>query len=253
MAALRDPETGCAWDLKQDFRSIAPYTIEEAYEVADAAERGDMPHLCEELGDLLLQVVFFAQMASEQNLFHFEDVVHAITSKLVRRHPHIFSDRKADTPEQVKAIWDEIKASERSAPKTLLGDVAHNAPGLERAVKLQQQASTVGFDWNDPHAVIKKLREELDEYEVELKNNHKQREQDELGDILFALANLARHRKIDPEQAIRDANTKFTRRFSLIEKQAKDADRTLDALSLDEMQAMWDAIKAEEAAANLKS
>ncbi len=248
MAALRAPDIGCAWDLKQDFRSIAPYTIEEAYEVADAAEREDMPHLCDELGDLLLQVVFFAQMAKEKELFDFEDVVLSITSKLIRRHPHIFSDRKANTPEEVKAIWDEIKASERTTKsETLLGGVAFNTPGLERAVKLQQQASTVGFDWNDPHAVIAKLREELDEYEVELNNNHKKREQDELGDILFALANLARHRKINPEQAIRDANEKFTRRFSIIEQQFKDKGQNITDASLADMQSLWDAIKIQEA------
>jgi len=246
MAALRDPESGCPWDLKQDLSSIAPYTIEEAYEVADAAERGDMEDLCEELGDLLLQVAFFAQMASEDKTFDFGDVVLSITSKLIRRHPHIFGDMKAASPEEVKKIWDRIKAGEKTKSASMLADVHVNMPALSRAVKLQQKAGTVGFDWNDPKAVLAKIREELDEFEVELAKNDKAAETEEFGDMLFALANLARHRKIDPEQSLRNANAKFTRRFNSIESALKAQGRTPEAATLDEMEALWQKAKLGE-------
>lgn len=241
MARLRDPHNGCAWDLKQDFRSIAPYTIEEAYEVAEAAERGSLDDLCDELGDLLLQVVFHAQMASEKEAFAFEDVVHALTAKLIRRHPHIFGDKEALTPEEVKGLWDQVKAEENKDRITagLLHDVPLAIPSLTRAMKLQEKAGTVGFDWNDPYAVLAKLREELDEFEQELGQDDKARETEELGDILFAAANLARHRKIDPEQALRGACQKFTKRFAYIEEKLHASRRDLGSASLDEMEALW--------------
>src|SRR5215213_5886348 len=219
MARLRDPENGCAWDLKQDFASIAPYTIEEAYEVADVAERGAVEDLCDELGDLLLQVVFHAQMAREKNAFAFEDVVQSITAKLIRRHPHIFGDKKAYTAEEVKTLWEQVKAEEKKGrPNHFLHDVPLALPSLQRAVKLQEKASTVGFDWNDPKAVLAKLREEIDEIEAELDAGaHPDRLQDELGDLMFAAVNLARHLKADPDQALRRGNQKFARRFAAIE------------------------------------
>lgn len=246
MAALRDPGTGCPWDLKQSFSTITSYTIEEAYEVADAAERGDMKALRDELGDLLLQVVFYAQMAKEKNEFDFSKVVESISSKLIRRHPHIFAGGSADTADKVKTVWEEIKRAEKDEKENLLDDIPLAMPALHRAIKLQEKASTVDFDWNDPHAVLAKIREELDEFEEELPGGNKAREKDELGDILFALVNLARHRKIDPEQALRDANAKFSRRFSTIEKNLKDRGRKLETATLAEMEALWAKAKAEE-------
>lgn len=247
-AALRDPESGCPWDLKQTYASIAPYTLEEAHEVAEAAERGDLEHLREELGDLLLQVVFFAQMAAEEKHFDFGDVVTGITSKLIRRHPHIFGDKTATSPDDVKKIWDQVKASEKPASAALLQDVPLNLPALSRALKLQQKAGTVGFDWNDPKAVLAKIREELDEFEVELTQGDRMTEKDELGDLLFAISNLARHRKIDPEQALRDANAKFTRRFGVIRSELKAQGRVLEKTSLSEMEALWQKAKTAETA-----
>lgn len=249
MAALRDPQSGCPWDLKQGMSTIAPYTLEEAYEVADAAERGDMDALCEELGDLLLQVVFFAQMAKEDKKFDFGDVVLSITSKLIRRHPHVFGDKTAATTDEVKKIWDQVKNQEKPGGGTLLADIPLGLPALARAQKLQQKAGSVGFDWNDPKAVLAKIREELDEFEVELKKNDKEAEKDELGDLLFALVNLARHRKIDPEQALRGANAKFERRFNGIEAALRAQGRTPEGASLDEMESLWQKTKLAETAA----
>jgi ATP diphosphatase len=249
MAALRNPKSGCPWDLKQDITTIAPYTLEEAHEVADAAERHDMHALCEELGDLLLQVVFFAQIAKEDKKFDFGDVVLSITSKLIRRHPHIFGDKTAATADDVKKIWDQVKEQEKPGGETLLAGVPVGLPALARAVKLQQRAGSVGFDWNDPKAVLAKIREELDEFEVELKKGNKAEEKEELGDILFALANLARHRKIDPEQALRAANAKFVRRFNSIEAELKAQGRTPVSATLDEMELLWQKTKLAEAAA----
>lgn len=247
MAALRDPDNGCPWDLKQSLSTIAPYTIEEAYEVADAVERGDMQDLCDELGDLLLQVVFFAQMTKEAGDFDFGDVVRSITSKLIRRHPHMFGERTAATAEEVRAIWDEVKSQEKEeTQESLLDDIPLALPALQRAVKLQQKAGTVGFDWNNPRSVLTKLREEIDEFERELDGGNKQREAEELGDILFALANLARHRKIDPEQALRGASQKFVRRFAFIENELKKDGRTALQASLDEMETLWNKVKMQE-------
>jgi ATP diphosphatase len=253
MTRLRTPVTGCPWDLEQDFASIAPYTIEEAYEVADAIERGDLEDLKDELGDLLLQVVFHARMAEEAGAFDFGDVVHAITAKMIRRHPHVFGDLDADDAVAVKERWEAIKieekaerASRRSANGAseaeggLLKDVAIALPALTRAVKLQKRAGTVGFDWNDPHAVIAKIREELDEFESELGGVHAHdRLEDELGDILFAVANLARHMAVEPETALRSSNEKFRRRFRHIESELERRGRDIAEASLDEMEALW--------------
>lgn len=264
MAALRDPATGCPWDIAQTFATIAPYTIEEAYEVADAIERGDMPDFRDELGDLLLQVVFHARMAEEAGAFAFGDVVEAITAKMIRRHPHVFGDAEARARGISDAIWDAVKADERAAKtaaKTaastaagderagLLTDVPVALPGLARAVKLQRRAGTVGFDWNDPRAVIAKLREELDEVEAELgapDAARQDRQEDEVGDLLFAAANLARHLKVDPDAALRRANRKFERRFGHIERRLAEAGRAPAEASLDEMEALWQEAKAEE-------
>lgn len=257
MAELRTPVTGCPWDLEQDFSTIAPYTIEEAYEVADAIERGDLDDLKDELGDLLLQVVFHAQMAAEAGRFDFGDVVEAITAKMIRRHPHVFGDVDASDASAVKRRWDDIKAqekAERIARRAsddgggLLRDVPAALPALTRAVKLQKRAGTVGFDWNDPHAVIAKIREELVELESELDNGAHERLEDELGDILFAVANLARHMSVDPESALRLSNAKFLRRFRHIETELERAGRHLKDASLEEMEALWSEAKRLETA-----
>jgi ATP diphosphatase len=263
MTRLRAPEIGCPWDLKQDFRSIAPYTIEEAYEVADAIERGDFEDLRDELGDLLLQVVFHAQMASEENRFAFPDVVEAITTKLIRRHPHIFGDLDLSNAAAVKERWDEIKAEEKAERATrrganggveekagLLSDVPVALPALARAEKLQKAAGKVGFDWNDPHAVIGKIREEIAEIETELKQAAPaaDRVEDEIGDLLFAVANLARHLKVEPETALMRANAKFIRRFRHIEAGLGAQGRALNDATLDEMEALWSEAKAAESA-----
>ncbi|QQO21833.1 nucleoside triphosphate pyrophosphohydrolase [Bradyrhizobium diazoefficiens] len=259
MAALRTPMTGCPWDLEQDFATIAPYTIEEAYEVVEAINRGDLDDLCEELGDLLLQVVFHAQMASEQNAFTFGDVVEAITRKMIRRHPHVFADKDGNlASSHVKEVWDRIKAEEKAeraarrppedAPsrKSLLSGVKAGQPALTRALELQRKASTVGFDWNDPRAVLQKIREEADEIEAALDRNERQELAEETGDLMFALVNLARHVDADPEAALRATNAKFERRFAYIERALEAQGRTLEQASLAEMDALWNAAKREE-------
>jgi ATP diphosphatase len=260
MARLRTPVTGCPWDIEQNFASIAPYTIEEAYEVADAIERGDFDDLKDELGDLLLQVVFHARMAEEDRRFAFGDVVEAITTKMIRRHPHVFGDANARDAGAVKERWDAIKAEEKAeragragngdlgSNGGLLADVPVALAALTRAVKLQKRAGTVGFDWNDPHAVVAKIREELDEFEHELADGREsERLEDELGDILFAVANLGRHLAIDPEAALRSSNAKFLRRFRHIETELTRRGRTLKDASLDEMEALWNAAKSLDA------
>src|SRR5258708_22998905 len=223
MAALRTPKTGCPWDLEQDFATIAPYTIEEAYEVADAIARHDLDDLRDELGDLLLQVVFHARMAQEQGAFDFADVVEAITAKLIRRHPHVFGVARDLTPEAVEGVWDRIKAEEKAArrahgvaePEGALASVPTALPALTRALKLQQKASKVGFDWNDPRAVLAKIREEADEIEAELDAGKKAAAGVEAGDLLFAVVNLARHLDGDPGATLRTTNPKFERPFCL--------------------------------------
>lgn len=258
MAALRTPVTGCAWDLEQNFSTIVPYTIEEAYEVADAIARADMGDLCEELGDLLLQVVFHARMAEEAGQFTFGDVVQAITSKMIRRHPHVFGDAGQLPPERIKALWGEIKAQEKAAraqrraaagmpvekPASILDGVPLPLPALTRAEKLQAKASSVGFDWNDPRAVLAKIREECDEFERELEAHDQAAAREEIGDLLFAVANLARHAKIDPEDALRGANAKFEKRFAYIEAQLAARGRTPAQSTLEEMDALWNEAKA---------
>ena len=258
MAALRTPDTGCPWDLAQDFATIAPYTIEEAYEVADAIARGDLDDLCDELGDLLLQVVFHARLAQERGAFDFGAVVEAITAKMIRRHPHVFADARGRDVAAVNVAWDEIKAQEkaqraqrrqaRGLPpepgqgRTLDG-VPAGAPALTRAVKLQDKAAKVGFDWPDVRPVLDKIREEIDEVEAEIVSGDRQAAAEEVGDLLFALANLARHLDVDPEAALRGTNQKFVRRFAHIEDRLAQAGRTPDGASLDEMEALWQEAK----------
>jgi ATP diphosphatase len=258
MAALRTPVTGCPWDLEQNFATIAPYTVEEAYEVVDAIARGDFEDLREELGDLLLQVVYHAQMAEEQQAFDFGDVVEAITRKMIRRHPHVFADKDGNIqPAGVKSAWERIKAEEKAeraarrpaeetAHTSLLSSVKAGQPALTRAMELQRKASTVGFDWNDPRAVLQKIREEADEIEAALDRNDKDELAAETGDLLFALVNLARHVEADPESALRTTNAKFERRFAYIERALDAQGRTLAQASLAEMDALWNAAKGEE-------
>ena len=253
MAALRQPGSGCPWDLQQDSASIAPYVIEEAYEVVDAIERGDMADLVDELGDLLLQVVFHAQMASEQAMFDFGDVVTAITAKMIRRHPHVFGDARDLSPAAVKQLWGSIKGQEKAArlgnvagAKTLLADIPTTLPGLTRAVKLQAKASTIGFDWNDPRQVLAKIREEADEIEAALDAGEPAAIQDEIGDLFFALANLARHIHVDPETCVRGANAKFERRFGFIEQELARRGDSLAGATLEAMEALWQQAKGFE-------
>jgi ATP diphosphatase len=258
MAALRTPVTGCPWDLEQNFASIAPYTIEEAYEVAEAIARGDLDDLRDELGDLLLQVVYHARMAEEQGAFTFADVVEAVTGKMIRRHPHVFADAEGRlAPSHVSELWDRIKAEEKAeraarrpveetAHKSLLAGVKAGQPALTRAMDLQREASSVGFDWNDPRAVLNKIREEADEIEAALDGNDAEELAEETGDLLFAVVNLARHVGADPETALRGTNAKFERRFAYIERTLAARGRTLGEASLDEMDALWDEAKAAE-------
>ena len=261
MAALRSPETGCPWDLAQNFSTIAPYTLEEAYEVADAIARGDLADLREELGDLLLQVVFHARMAQEQSAFDFGDVVAAITEKLVRRHPHVFGQESSSdykhTPQAVEGLWERIKAQEAqekagrkgtSADEGALAGVPVALPALTRALKLQAKASKVGFDWNDPRAVLRKIREEADEIEAELDRAERDDAATaaEVGDLLFAVVNLARHLRADPEAVLRQTNRKFERRFAAIERALAAQGKTPFEATLAEMEALWNEAKAEE-------
>jgi ATP diphosphatase len=259
MAALRTPGTGCPWDLEQNFASIAPYTIEEAYEVTDAIARGDLPDLCDELGDLLLQVVFHARMAEEHGAFTFADVVEAITRKMIRRHPHVFADENGViTPEHVKGNWERIKAEEKAEraarrpaeentpAKSLLSGVKAGQPALSRAMALQRKASSVGFDWNDPREVLRKIREEADEIEAALDHGDADELTDETGDLLFVLVNLARHVGVDPDLALRGTNAKFERRFGYVEQTLATQGRSLEQASLQEMDALWDEAKAKE-------
>ena len=259
MAALRTPETGCPWDLEQDFASIAPYTIEEAYEVADAIERGDMEGLAEELGDLLLQVVYHAQMAAEAGAFDFADVVDGIATKMVRRHPHVFGDLSVRNSVEMTGLWERIKAEEKAArgdgadgAKSVLEGVPMTLPSLTRAIKLQNRAAKVGFDWPGLGPVFDKAKEELDELEVEMQavaagGGDRDKVTEEYGDFLFVAANLARHLGIDPEAALRAANGKFVRRFSRVEELLARDGRSPEASDLAEMDRLWDQAKEEEA------
>ncbi len=246
MARLRSPEGGCPWDLEQNFQTIAPYTIEEAYEVADAIERGDMKGLKEELGDLLFQSVFHAQMAKEAGLFTFGDVAQAIADKMIRRHPHVVGDVDMRSADEQTAAWEVQKAEERKAKGKdgLLDDVPAGLPGMTRAVKLQKRAGRVGFDWPDARSVLDKIAEETEELKEALDEGEKDHIEEEFGDLLFVLANLSRHLDVDPESALRRANEKFTRRFKHIEKTFAERGDSLADASLDEMEAVWDEAKA---------
>jgi ATP diphosphatase len=256
MAALRTPKTGCPWDLQQDFASIAPYTIEEAYEVADAIARHDLADLRDELGDLLLQVVFHARIAQEQGAFDFADVVEAITTKLIRRHPHVFGEARGLSADAVKDLWEAIKAQEKgerrargsNEPTGTLAGIPAALPALTRALKLQQKTSAVGFDWNDPKAVLAKIREEADEIEAAIDAGQTKDAGAEAGDLLFAVVNLARHLDADPEGTLRQTNEKFTRRFAWIERALAARGKTPRDATLAEMDALWDAAKAAERA-----
>lgn len=254
MAKLRDPDGGCPWDLEQDFRTIAPYTIEEAYEVADAIERGDMADLKAELGDLLLQVVFHARMAEEAGEFDADRVADAIADKMIKRHPHVFGDDDIASAGAQTAAWEDQKAAERAARAerdgrrpSVLDDVAVGLPALTRALKLQKRAARVGFDWADAGLVIEKLREEIAELECELKVNSDQVDQkrvaDEVGDLLFTCVNIARQLGVDPETALRDGNAKFERRFRRLEDDAAETGSAPETMSLDALETAWQLAK----------
>jgi ATP diphosphatase len=260
MARLRDPQYGCPWDLKQNYATIVPHTIEEAYEVADAIERGDFDHLPGELGDLLFQVVYYSQLAREEGRFEFAQVVDGITTKLIRRHPHVFPDGDlygaVDVPKldeaAVKQRWEAIKAEERAehaaAPEqlSLLDDVPNALPSLSRAIKLQKRAAQVGFDWPEALPVVDKVREELDEVLEAMSENDPEAIQEEIGDLLFVVSNLARHLRVDPETALRAANGKFERRFRFIEQALREQGRAMQDCALEELDALWGEAKKLE-------
>ena len=254
MAALRTPETGCPWDLEQTFETIAPYTIEEAYEVADAIERGDLHDLRDELGDLLLQSVYHARLAEEQGAFSFGDVVEAVTAKMIRRHPHVFPGPDGKTVEAKSGFWERIKAEEKAEraargkiePTGALSGVPIGLPALTRALKLQDKAGRGGFDWNDPRAVLAKIREEADEIEAELDAGDNAKTAAEVGDLLFTVVNLARHLDADPERILRGTNQKFERRFASIEAALAARGKKPQDATLQEMDALWDEAKAAE-------
>ena len=260
MVRLRDPQYGCPWDLKQTYATIVPYTLEEAYEVADAIERADFEHLPGELGDLLFQVVYYSQLAQEEGRFEFAAVVDGITRKLIRRHPHVFVDGDLygapDAPRleeaAVKQRWEELKAEERAAKAavpeqlSLLDDVPQALPALSRAVKLQKRMAQVGFDWADALPVVDKVREELDEVLEAMSENDPQAISEEIGDLLFVVTNLARHLKVDPESALRAANAKVERRFRFIEQALREAQRPIENCTLDELDALWGEAKKQE-------
>ena len=263
MQRLRDPQTGCPWDLKQNYASIVPYTLEEAYEVADAIERSDFEHLPGELGDLLFQVVYYSQLATEEGRFAFADVVDGITRKLVRRHPHVFpsgdlravADAQTLAEAAVKQRWEALKAEERAAraaePQqlSLLDDVPAGLPALSRAGKVQKRAAQVGFDWPEALPVLDKVREELDEVLETMAANDSAAMADELGDLLFAVVNLSRHLKVDAEAALRQATAKFERRFRFIEQRLREAGLAIEDCSLEQLDVLWGEAKQQEKAA----
>lgn len=251
MRRLRDPETGCPWDIEQTFATIAPYTIEEAYEVADAIERGEMGELEGELGDLLLQVIYYTQMGSEDGLFDFESVSKAIADKMIHRHPHVFGDESRDkSAEQQTQDWEKIKAAERAARQAsetrTLDGVALGLPALTRALKLQKRAARVGFDWPSTDEVIAKISEEAAELNEAIKEKTQADIEEEYGDLMFVMVNLGRHLKIDSEAALKQANAKFTRRFNGVEDHLRKIGKRPDDSDLAEMDALWDQVKREE-------
>ncbi|MDO8329040.1 MAG: nucleoside triphosphate pyrophosphohydrolase [Fluviicoccus sp.] len=247
MATLRS-ENGCSWDRKQSFETLAKYVIEEAHEVTEAIAARDYTHLCEELGDLLLQVVFQAQIGREQGLFDFSDVVQGISAKLVRRHPHVFADQTGLTPEEVSSQWELIKAEEKAGKgqgQWFMEQVSSGLPALARAEKLQKQASKVGFDWNNPRAVLEKMQEELGEIDQALQESP-EKVAEEVGDLLFCAVNLARHLNVDSEQALKLTNQKFVRRFNHIEERLQQQGKTLEGSNLGEMESLWQEAKRRE-------
>ena len=251
MERLRDPIDGCAWDLAQTHKSIVPHTIEEAYEVADAVEQNDPEALCDELGDLLLQVVFQAQIAKEAGDFNFNSVANAISAKMIRRHPHIFGDVKYQNEKEQRAAWQKIKAEERSTKQnkqedSILSGVASTLPPTRRAIKLQTRAGEVGFDWHNPEPIIAKIKEELEEAVTELNDSNSSKLEEEIGDLLFAVINLARKCKIDPDQALNKANAKFVKRFASIEAEAKAQKKELGSIPLETLDAWWQKAKKQK-------
>ena len=253
MRHLRDPQGGCPWDLEQDFPTIAPHTIEEAYEVAEAIRTGDMAELRDELGDLLFQVVFYAQMADERGAFDFEDVAGGVADKMVRRHPHVFGGQTVDSAAHMTERWEAQKADERAEKAaargrrpSILDDVIAGLPGLTRAVKLQKRAARVGFDWTEASDILAKLHEELGELDEAIATGEPDRMEDELGDLLFVVANLSRRLSVDPEAALRRANAKFERRFRHIEERLEAAGRSVHGATLDEMEILWNEAKRRE-------
>ena len=250
MEKLRDPDTGCPWDVKQDFVSIAPYTIEEAYEVADAIERGDRTALCDELGDLLLQVVFHARIAEEEGSFTLADVAKSISEKMITRHPHVFGNEKTPDADKQQQLWEEIKKAERTAKgeNSILADIPVSMPPMQRAIKLQKRAASVGFDWPNIAQIIEKLNEEVVELTVELETTprNKERLTDEVGDLLFVAVNLARKAGVDPETALIGCNKKFENRFSYIEQQINLQNKSLSCSTLEEMELLWQEAKLIE-------
>lgn len=249
MSRLRDPETGCAWDIKQTFATIAPYTIEEAYEVADAIARNNMPDLQDELGDLLLQVVFHSQIASEQDTFAFDDVAKSIVAKLIRRHPHVFGETSVTDADEVKEVWEHEKARERAAKaaddQSALAGIAKALPALIRAEKIQSRAARVGFDWPDVQPVWGKLNEEIAEVHEAVLSQNALAIEDEMGDLLFTVVNLARHLGVDPEAALTRSSAKFEKRFRRVEELAVDQQASLSDMTLGALDALWDKAKKD--------
>ncbi len=251
MARLRDPEKGCPWDLQQDFTSLIPYTLEEAYEVADAIERNDLDDLRSELGDLLLQVVFHSRIAEEQGLFGFEQVAQAINEKLIRRHPHVFGDERYETDAQRQQAWEQAKSEERQAknsensPASVLDGVATNLPALVQCEKIQNRAASHGFDWPEVEPVFEKVQEELDEVKEAWISGNQPHIQEEIGDLLLVVVNLARHLNVNPEIALREATRKFSRRFQYIEEQVEATGRELRQMKLSELDELWDEAKLQ--------
>jgi len=255
MRALRAPDSGCPWDLQQDFQSLIPYTLEEAYEVADAIERNNIADLQGELGDLLFQIVFYSQLAEEQNSFSFDDVAQAISDKLTRRHPHVFADSKVIDAEHQTKEWEKIKQQEREAKAdkngislSILDDVSRTLPSLMRAEKLQKRAAKEGFDWPNINDVMLKVREEIDEVQQELDAAEQDtvKIEDEIGDLLFSCINLSRHAGLDTEQCVRKANLKFEHRFRALEKIVDNEEQTINDMSLAELEDLWQKVKQDE-------